>query len=256
MSCGINVILVRGLGRESEHWFNFSELLNSRCKEIAPYVHFNFLTPDIAGCGTEFQRRTPNSIAAIADDLITRLPKKTKDACTVFVGLSMGGMIAMDLASRYPQSVDGLVLINTSGAGQRTWQRLKPGAALLALAALLAPWRQRERWMFDLVSNSRPPSLRDHWLEIQKRRPVSRRNLVNMLIAAAGYRESDNPVKKGLVIASSSDRMVNCRCSSVLAKKYRWPLELNAIAGHDIPLDSPAWLANVIAQWLVREHVL
>jgi hypothetical protein len=39
--------------------------------------------------------------------------------------------------------------------------------------------------------------------------------------------------------------MVSYQCSEYLAAKYRWPLVLHNSAGHDLPIDDPAWLIEV-----------
>ncbi|ACR13726.1 alpha/beta hydrolase family protein [Teredinibacter turnerae T7901] len=256
MSCGINVILLRGLGRESEHWFGFAELLKRRCAEIAPYIYFTFATPDTAGCGTEYQRKASHRLTELTDDLVRRLPTKTKDACTVVVGLSMGGLIALDLANRYESLVDGVVVINSSTGNQPWYRRMCPQALLTALTALALPLRQRENCIFNLVSNTQPEQARQGWWQIQRARPVSRLNLVRLLLAAAGFTLNETLAQKGLVIASQRDRLVDARCSGELAHYLNWPLEVHPSAGHDVPIDNPEWLADVVAQWLVREYVI
>lgn len=252
MLCGINLILLRGLGREAGHWLGFDELLKTACQARMPHVKFLLSTPDIAGCGSAYTQTTPFSLRAITDSLCDSLPAKQQGEWNLLVGLSMGGMIALDMAQRHGHRVDGVVLINSSSATQAVWYRVKPKAMLHAIYSLMVPWRLREKTMLRLVSNTNNPEVENHWLEIQQQRPVARRNLLAMLLAASGFRMQQSVRARGLVISSDGDRMVSQRCSTALAEQLHWPLKRHANAGHDLPLDDPEWLAGTIARWLAE----
>ena len=47
------------------------------------------------------------------------------------------------------------------------------------------------------------------------------------------------------------DRLVSARCSAAIASAWALPLEVHAAAGHDLPLDDPAWVAARIVEWYV-----
>ncbi|WP_207232095.1 alpha/beta fold hydrolase [Corallincola spongiicola] len=71
-------------------------------------------------------------------------------------------------------------------------------------------------------------------------------------LAAARYRaprqKPDVPV---ILIASSHDQLVNTTCSKQIASQWQCPLSLHPYSGHDLPLDDPHWLAEVIMEHMI-----
>ena len=55
---------------------------------------------------------TEYDLSDLADDAVALLDAKGIDSC-VFVGMSMGGFTALRLADRYPERVEGLVLVDS-----------------------------------------------------------------------------------------------------------------------------------------------
>ena len=97
---------------------------------------YRVLMPDLRGYGRS-QGRSPFAMTDHLDDLIDILDHQGIDRCLV-LGWSLGGIIAMELALRYPERVAGLVLIATAarprGAHPRThWSEL----LFTAIAALI-----------------------------------------------------------------------------------------------------------------------
>ena len=60
------------------------------------------------------QYDTDYDLYDLADDAVALMDAKGIDSC-VFVGMSMGGFTALRLAERYPERVDGLVLVDSDG---------------------------------------------------------------------------------------------------------------------------------------------
>ena len=73
---------------------------------------FRVIRPDNRGTGRSGRAETPFTMADLADDLVAILDEAEVDRAVV-VGLSMGGMIAQELALRAPSRVDALVLVST-----------------------------------------------------------------------------------------------------------------------------------------------
>jgi pimeloyl-ACP methyl ester carboxylesterase len=112
---------------------------------------------------------------------------------------------------------------------------------------------KRERLILRLTS-CRGDSQRDvlnAWIAYRKEHRVSRRNALRQLIAAARYHA---PIRKPacpvLALASSSDQLVNARCSQHLANQWQIPLALHPSAGHDLPLDDGPWVARQVKDWV------
>ncbi len=75
-------------------------------------ARFHVVRVDNRGSGYSRCARPPWTIAAMADDAAVAL-RATTSAPALVVGLSMGGMIAQELALRHPGLVRGLVLAGT-----------------------------------------------------------------------------------------------------------------------------------------------
>jgi pimeloyl-ACP methyl ester carboxylesterase len=163
-------------------------------------------------------------------------------------------MVALDWAARHPVELAAAVLVNTSLAGiSPLHHRLRP-AAWPALAALLMAGNalQRESTILRLTS-ARPQEHADApaaWAGIRAARPVSARNALRQLLAAARYRAPrDKPPVPLLLLCGARDRLVDPRCSSALARHWGATLAVHPDAGHDLPLDDAAWVAAQVAHW-------
>jgi len=163
------------------------------------------------------------------------------------LGLSMGGMVALDWAQAHSDRIVSVVLINTSSGLNAPWRRMRPMAFGHALGmALRGDVEARERNILRLTSN-RPigQALEASWLVVQRQRPVTRRTALAQLRAAAAYRpRPDAPMASGLLLASAGDRIVHWHCSRTLARRWHWPLRIHPDAGHDLPLDAPDWVLD------------
>lgn len=230
-------LLLRGLARESAHWGGLkSQLERSRPGE-------KFHTLDLPGTGLNNHLRAPHSIAetrAFIERASAELPRPLG-----LIGMSLGGMVALDWAQHQPRDCAALVIIGTSSGLSPAWRRLIPNNwPAIARLLLNVNIDRRERGILQLTSNlAIPAQLMEAWLEVQRVRPVSRANVIRQLYAASRFRPSpDAPAVPGLLLASYGDRLVDWRCSLTLAQTWQWPLRLHPSAGHDLPLDDPDWL--------------
>ena len=246
-------ILLRGLAREAAHWLDFPEHLQ---RSLGNDCQLHLV--DFPGCGKYFAQPALTSIAAMTDHARTEIATATilarNDAIYV-LGISMGGMVALDWAQRFPQELRGLVLINSSAGDQPFWWRLRPGAWPAMIFALLAINRAREARVLKIVSNNTADYAQhlNQWLSIQQQRPVSRATILTMLHAAARFRPQAKCAVTGVVFASQYDRMVSAQASEAIAKQFNWPIHHHPHAGHDLPMDDPHWLADKITLWLYNQ---
>lgn len=243
-------ILLRGLTREQAHWGGLPAQL------AAALPDHRFHTLDLPGTGTRYRDTSPWTITGIRQQI-------QKAAAHIpppygLIGLSMGGMVALDWAQAEPRGhIQQLVLINTSGGFSRPWHRFRPGA-LPALARLLTRRElfDREAGILALTSN-RPVAIETakRWYSIQRQRPVSGANALRQFSAATRYRpSSQRPLPDALVLTSRGDRIVHWRCSQVLEQRWQWTLRLHPEAGHDLPLDAPGWVVEQIADYLRQQQ--
>jgi pimeloyl-ACP methyl ester carboxylesterase len=245
-------VLLRGLGREAAHWGDFAD------KMKAAFPGATVLTPDLPGCGTELAARPAATVAGILERMRTCVAAAGP---VRLLGLSLGGMIALEWMRLHPQEVAGAVLINTSAGGvSAPWRRLRPGAAWrLVRAALAADLPARERHVFSFTSRraEREAELTALWAELARARPVSRSSAARQLVAAARFRlaRAATPLPPTLVLVSENDGMVSPTCSRAVAARLGCAVSVHATAGHDLPLDDPDWVLGEIAAWQRKNSV-
>lgn len=247
----MNLLLLRGLSREVGHWGDFPGQLQSALPGS------RLLAVDLPGAGMRAEEASPLKIREIVQAVRQFLPEA--QAPWHLVALSLGGMVALDWAHAVPDEVASVVLINSSSSLSPLWQRLQPAAWKDVAAALAsADIETRERRILKLTSNQ-PVSAEQvgALVAIQRQRPVRRATVIRQLLAARAFRpEPHAPVCPGLVLASEGDRIVDWQCSQRLAQQYGWPLRRHPAAGHDLPLDDPAWVISQMVAWYQAQHLL
>jgi pimeloyl-ACP methyl ester carboxylesterase len=129
------LILIHGITNSASSWEPVLGLLAER---------FTVVAPDLLGHGTSAKPRGDYSLGAYACLVRDLMIALDRDRAT-FVGHSLGGGIAMQLAYQFPERVERLVLVSSGGLGQEVSLLLRavalPGAEyvlpLLASGPLL-----------------------------------------------------------------------------------------------------------------------
>jgi pimeloyl-ACP methyl ester carboxylesterase len=245
-------VLLRGWARERRHWESFPDLLARHVRG-----EDEVLALDLPGNGEFHRDASPASVAAMVEAYRSQLGGRETGGRLRLLGLSLGAMVALEWAHRYPHEVESAVLVNGSAGGDAApWERLKP-SAWPALARLALPGTsalQRERGILALCSNLAAAGLAQRWAAYAADRPTSVFNAARQLFAAATYRTPRcAPGVRLLVIVSAGDRLVAPRCSIRLARRWDLQLLMHPSAGHDLAVDAPAWLARTCARW-ARSH--
>jgi alpha-beta hydrolase superfamily lysophospholipase len=259
-------LLLRGLLREVGHWGGFVQRWQSHFsgEEVGAL--------DLPGCGTFHGELAPGQVSELLAFVRAR---RATDRVGVpgrpiwLLGLSLGGMVASEWRRRHPQEVAGTVILSSSAGGLcPPWQRLRPlGAWHLLRAALARSLQGRERQVLLATSTLPEGQAADEavarWVELARARPVTAGNAARLLLAANRFRiEAEPPaISSGaptpppaLVLAGQGDRLVHPACSRALAQALGAELQIHPRAGHDLPLDDPAWVLQAVAGW--RRRVL
>jgi pimeloyl-ACP methyl ester carboxylesterase len=242
-------VLLRGLTREAGHWGGFAQRLASRLEATDAVVAL-----DLPGNGTRYASNSPANVPAMAIACREDLADRGLQPPFVFVGMSLGGLVALHGAYAFAGEVSGCVLINSSLRGHGAfWQRLRPlnYARLGRLLLPLSPYeRERQVLLMTSADPQRHAGVIEHWGTIAAQRPVSRPNALRQLTAAARYvPPAKRPSVPLLLLASAGDRLVSPSCSARLAAHWDLPLRLHPDAGHDLPLDDPEWVVQQIVAW-------
>jgi 3-oxoadipate enol-lactonase len=103
VGAGQPVVLLHGLGSCGDDWL-FQTPAFTR--------HYRVIAPDFRGHGHSTDSAKPITIQRLATDVVDLMAALDISAAHV-VGLSLGGLVAQQLALDYPDKVDRLVLTNT-----------------------------------------------------------------------------------------------------------------------------------------------
>lgn len=246
-------VLLRGLSRESGHWGVFPEHLQRELRGLQPASQV--ISLDLPGTGTLRRQPSPTQVSAIVDACRAELRRRGVSGAVSVVGMSLGGAVLSDWASRHPAEVEAGVLINPSlRPFSELFRKPRPlnyiGLALLSLSRFGARLRE-ERVLSPTTRLTPPQAVIDRWLELQRQHPLGVRNTARQLLASMRYRASrTRPAAPMLLLCSKGDSLVDWRCSQAISRAWGAPLRLHTQAGHDLPLDDPQWVARAVADWL------
>lgn len=246
-------VLLRGLARDARHWGDFPAQFRAELVLNAA----DLLTPDLPGNGRRWQEASPTRVAKMVEDCRKALRRQGKPPPYHLLALSLGGMVAVDWATRYPEECRAAVLISTSLRPYGgVFERLRPPAWLTLLNLLAAEGEARERGILELTSADAAElqAVLPAWVAYARECPVTRRNVTRQLLAAARFRAEVKPAVPLLILAGSQDRMVNPTCSQKLAQAWSSELVLHPGAGHDLPLDAGIWVADRVRDWLAASN--
>lgn len=244
--------MLRGLVREARHWGHLKDYF----AEHLPAASMH--TVDFPGIGSEISRPSPSNMDAIVDDMRARhLADRAAagiaaDAPWAIFAVSLGGMVALNWATRYPQDFARVVVVNTSAGNLSTpfqrfaWRNL--GKVLRATFTGSAV--RRERLLLSFTVNE--PSIdldaiATQWATFPR---ASRLTLIRQMWAASRWKLPTNLTPPVLVLASDADRLCNVQCGKNIAAHLGAPLRVHPTGGHELPRDAPDWCIETVQHWL------
>jgi len=246
-------VLLRGLMREARHWGDFPVRLQHA-------MGGTVVMPDMPGNGKLYKQRSPSSVREMTEACRSQLQAQGYLPPYRILAMSLGAMVAVDWAARYPQELQSMVLINTSLASYSPfYRRLRPAnyPLLFAVLPFVSPVRQQAlilRLTSNLLAPAQHAATLEHWQHYAREFPVTRANALRQLYAAASYRAVIEQIPVPVILLSGQqDRLVDCRCSELLAERWACPIRRHPTAGHDLPLDDADWVLQQIKDWLSRQ---
>jgi len=241
-------LLLRGLAREKRHWGAFPDHF---AKDVGVEVH----TIDLPGMGTEVQSIVPTTVQGITDDLRARWLALGGEGPAGIFAVSLGGMILLDWCTRYPGDFARAVIVNSSAGNLSPFHhRLRPPVYRRLFGSVLEnDPRVRERTIVGLVTNLQKDvdTVAGAWASYAEDTKPKRASVLRQLWAGSRFKA---PVKIDvplLVLGSKGDRFVDPRCSERIAERFSAPIEWHDDAGHDLPLDAPAWVTAAVRRWVM-----
>jgi len=241
---GEPLLLIMGLSGSGRAWYRLLPHLKGRVKAI---------TFDNRGTGESPGVRGPLSMRSMAREAAEVLDAAGVGSAHVF-GVSMGGMIAQELAIRKPERLRSLAL----GCTFASWRKgVAPSfATKLDLALVNLGFATPERLGRVLVSSdfhSKDPRRIVEWLRDSEQAAL--RYAAAQVIAIARHHTLDRLHRiraPTLVITGTADRLVPFANSEVLARNIPDArLHLLHGAGHCFPLEREEETVRVL-----REHFL
>ena len=208
-----NILLIRGLTQEAEHGPEFLHELQKKMKG------YNIETLDIPGNGQHFRLKSFTSIKKnvlfLRDQWKKRISYPSEN---IVIGISLGGMIALEWSTLCPEDWKHVILVNTShGALSPLHKRIRLTNIFSVIKILLArSVKRQQEIIFSMnVHNKylKDPTLH-LWTKMASLRPVKTSNTIRQLIAAILFRKiSAKTVVPTHLICSRSDKLVHYKCS-------------------------------------------
>jgi pimeloyl-ACP methyl ester carboxylesterase len=225
------ILLIMGLGLSASSWWDLPERLGSM---------FRVISFDNRGTGKSTAPRGLFSIPELADDASAVLDAVGIERSGVF-GISLGGMIAIELALRHPARVRSLALGATYGGWLAS---RKPSLGTLwhiALAAIFEIESSSARLPEMLVSPGYLPTGRDEfWAWLNGAEPVPPSLIVRQFIAAvrhSAFGRLGQITAPTLILTGDQDRLVPPENSVELARRIGGARLVELSAGHCFPLE-------------------
>lgn len=281
------IVFIQGMLKEQGHWGDFKSII------IDTFPHRECIFLDVPGSGELHFLNSPSSIRKMTLHLINQLEKYFNNRSNInanliveasdkvyLVGLSMGGMIALDWASFAPERVESVIAVNTSISNfSSVFERLQPKAWMIILSVFFSSLEEREKKIFEL-SSSLSSKYSQHqlpintkklteqtsnidnvkaeevikektviqWVSLAKKNPISIRSGFNQLLASARFKLKIKPDVPITLITSVHDQVAATQCSEAIALGWESELIRHSWAGHDLFLDDPVWLSSVIKE--------
>ncbi|NMF82463.1 alpha/beta hydrolase [Nodosilinea sp. P-1105] len=229
---------------------------------------YRILAPDLRGYGASRARR-PFQLEDHLGDLLTLLDHQGIDRCRL-LGWSLGGILALELALRYPERVQGLILIATAARPVSDhpptpwWEMVNTGlASLLNLALPGNPWVIRtlgSRSLYRYLLHQHTPQAyrrlaqEGFWAYVNTSRYAHQ--ALHQAIARGYNRLPDVGViaVPCLVLCGARDRHITAQASlETAAHLPQVESHCYPDAAHLLPWEIPDKIASDISRWLARQ---
>ncbi|MDX6017661.1 alpha/beta hydrolase [Shewanella indica] len=243
-------VLIRGLMRDKRHWQAFADNLLA--------LGFRVELIDLPGNGDRVADISPWDIQDYADFVADELLRRKVAKCRI-LAISMGAMVAMALAGKNDAEdgrqkefqIEGLLLLNSSAADLSPWyQRFRLQALLQALCFRVKgegiQWREATILALTSLAHAKDKSLCRHWSQLALEAKTTLANGLRQIVASARFRSPANLRMPAVIVYGCDDRLVSPKCSVRLGAKYRQKPIPFCRCGHDVALDRPELLLELV----------
>jgi pimeloyl-ACP methyl ester carboxylesterase len=244
---GEPVLLIMGLAYPSQMWYRIRPLLASRYRTVAL---------DNRGIGRSDVPPGPYPIALMASDAAAVLDAAGIESAQVF-GVSMGGMIAQELALQYPARVRSLIL-GCTAAGGPTVVRAEPEAIqMLMNREKMSPEQAVEAPVPFIYDPATPRARIDEDIAVRRPwfpSPAGYAAQLQGILGWEAYRRLGQIAAPTVVIHGESDRLIPPGNAKLIAQRIPGAkLVMIPHASHLFLTDQTEVSHHVILQFLNQQ---
>lgn len=247
---GPPLLMIRGLGTQCTTW---GEPLLAALREDFRVVRFSN-----RGTGLSDKPGGAITVRTLADDAAALLDALGIEKAHVF-GVSLGGMIAQELALGHPDRVDGLVLGCTYVGGEHAVQAsTETRAALMPDPTLSAEENIRRTWPLVMVEDSiaRHRDFIEEMLAVELKTPTPRETIVQQMGAVQSFDTYDRLPsldKRTLIVHGDSDLLIPDDNARILHERIPGSqVEIIPSAGHMFFWEYPGKTASMLKSFLLK----
>jgi 3-oxoadipate enol-lactonase len=216
---------------------------------------FTVLRYDHRGHGSSQQITGPVSIEELADDAAALIDREAR--CAVhFVGLSMGGMVAQQIAVRHPHLVRSIVVANSSSRYDDTsramWHARVDTAlrkGMHAIADMVIPRWFTRAWLNDPSHAARVAQLR---AVVEKCEPMAYAACCEAIARIDFYATNPRIACPALVIAGTHDEATPLAMSHAISNAISGAEFATLDAAHLSAVERPEEFAGLVAGFISR----
>ncbi|KAF8666608.1 Serine aminopeptidase, S33 [Rhizoctonia solani] len=248
-------------------------------EHFGPLEKYSILVFDNRGVGHSDAPRGPYTTSGMAEDVITLLDHIgwTEERQLHVVGISMGGMVAQELATRIPRRIVSLVLAVTS-AGGHIWNNFPPwkGVSTLTRLTFVKDPAVKVQMIMDMVFplswlagpsaadpkiTNREAQTRLYMTRILATTPQTLMGTVSQMAAGLSHRVTPdrlrqiaNDIPKIVLVTGDEDNLVPPQCSEWI-KQCMGPnvkLEKWEQTGHALQIQRPERF-NALVEKVIEE---
>lgn len=247
------LLLLRGLIRDSRHWYGFDQLLQQKIP------HCEVILWDFPKAVSRSNIREYSHPAYLAEQLLAQIgPKRSFH----IVGVSLGGLLGLYVQLQEPKRCLSLMMINSSHIRCSLWyQRISWFFVLRFLIKRCVGRNASERYLLKSTIRNQhiAEKLIPTALQYQKDKAWTYQNALYQLFFAMRMRRIPTKSEKTSqkwniwVVYSDKDRIVSAICSKKLALLLQAKSIGHPAAGHDLAADDPQWCIQQI-QNMILQH--
>ena len=245
------LVLIQGMGFDRHGWEPVLRKLRR---------HFRLVLVDNRGSGRSGLPPGSFSVADMAGDILAVLDGAGIRSAHV-MGVSLGGMVAQELAVDHPERVGDLILVLTTPGWPFAYPMPAVSAALIAMTGALpraaASRRHAENALSARTVVDRP-EVADRLVELQQMRPADPRARAGQAAAGAGYagRLRQRRIRaRTLVLHGSADTVVHPGNGKLLADRIPGAqLVIFPGLGHLLFWEEPDGFVDAVTSFLLRRR--